>query len=189
MDIRPEAEHLRQRVAVLSNGPSVASFDDWTEVDWDLRIGAARTAARWRVDWWAFVDWDTFRDHVPAGWPEHRPKLYTSSVVPGRIQERGDEALRERFYLHPWIGVFDGTPVCATYWNNKSGLVALALALQVVRPPADLLLFGYDMAGEADFTGEVRSHFRHEPRWVVERGLFDRLVAEAPAGIEVRRIV
>lgn len=165
---------------------------------WNAIIGVNRVPARFACSDWCFGDAVAFDDVQAAGGAKRRdgvlPDVFTIAStrddlerdVPGGPESAGflsAEAQRERAHR------FRGHVVRATWnsvdaqfqpprdpgtgigWDTYSGPAALVLATVLcmgLNEPHEVVVFGMDMAGKADFDGRVQGH-RGDDRWRWER--------------------
>jgi hypothetical protein len=155
------------KLAIISNGPSGSEY---AKVDGyhDTVIGVNKQVGIYECTWWCFCDFETYRDVKPKG----RPLIFTKQPALDNLKlyaaDRVADFRRQVVQWHEAVEV----PIAG--WHNFSGVAALGLALHL--DAAEVDLFGYDMAGSSDCTGE-QGVSRTEPRWERERGIFEGLVA------------
>jgi len=182
-----------RRWAAVSNGPSAALFDYFGGVDnyYEAVVGAGRTPTTWRCDWWAVADAKQIvelQDRVLG-----TPRIVTRRLAVSRLPPwmRGmaaswllceDIAQSGLTRLGP-----DGRPDA---WWTWSGLIALGALWALVPRGAEVHLFGFDMAGWADYREAGPGGFRSPERWVRERALAAWLIRRIhrDRGVRVRRI-
>ncbi len=185
-DVPDGAGRRGGHIAIVSNGPSAELFDRANRGDFDVVVGVNWTVARWACDWWCLCDWTTFADHTPRGNPKLFIRRFAADKLPryapqcvGRFGAAPEVLLHEQIAPPP-------LPNGAGRWNAFSGLAALGLArhLQAAR----ITVFGADMTGDRDHTGQF-GHSRTPDRWALERRIWHALVGVLEAeGIVVERV-
>lgn len=158
------------RIAVVSNGPSAAEFDNVDASDYRFVVGVNDTARRWTCHWWSAIDWQMFCGDVPLG----SPKLFTRGSTPEHIREHGTTEDGDRIGVMLWRGdvlphgcmAKPPLPDDCPPWNCYSGTAALILAWHL--RPTHVDMFGFDMAGETDSRGKSW-HTRTNIRWDHEK--------------------
>jgi hypothetical protein len=136
------------KIALLSAGPSLKQTFD-PDAKFDLRIGVNRAVGTYHCDWWACGDGQTFREHVPIGYPV----VFTMSHTDGQLRAKDTLERLDKHRVLTW-GDFArqddgaGLPPCWTNWSITAGLT-LAVCLKA----REVHVYGHDMAGVTDVSG------------------------------------
>ena len=186
------------RVALISNGPSARLFEQVTPDIYDTVIGAGKAVSLYRCHWWAFADWQTFRDCKPAE-PIGNMRIMTRENIPDKIQMHAEPAIIDRWQQSYWQNQ-KGSNVIFTEnvdipgnvqykesWFVFSGLIGLGCAYHL--KPCHIDVYGVELAGESDFEGINKEDNRKSDRWEYERRIWNYLVQCIEyQGITVQRI-
>lgn len=147
------------RIALLSAGPkSLSLFKD--SDNYDIRIGINSAVTKYQCDWWSCGDAYRFEEIEELGCP----KLFMLGPEIDKVRAHQPERIEGRS-VEAWedVGYRVAAPDKWTTWSVIAGIV-LARWLNAT----SLDVFGHDMVGEIDCTGE-RSRFRNAGRWEKER--------------------
>lgn len=157
------------RIGVLSNGPSLSLYGGGQRPD--TLIGCGPVVERHACDWWAFCDYESFRDVRPV----NRPKLFTRGAAITNLLNLAPELMSSfRGYDLLLQDTID-FPQTVPPWNIYSGVAGLALAIHLAGPGGDVHLFGFDMGGDDDAMGRPSSS-RTDARWKIEWNIYDQLL-------------
>ena len=176
-----------ETIALVSNGPSAVKFDDARGV-YDCVIGVNLAATKWQCDWWCFSDFQMFEKAIPKG----TPAIFTKRAVVQKIRE--NPVLAKRFEQRNGLLLHEDirrakADICVSMWNVWSGCAALGLVWHF--KPKRVDVYGVDLGGIDDFTGNENSRDRTPWRWNEEKKIWNRMVDVLVdrLGIEIVRIV
>lgn len=198
---------MAHRIAIVCPGPSLAQcnhpewFADYAQV---IAVNRAVTAVR--ADWWAALDsqtvdrfqWNAMRAPERLGLERReRPRLFYSLQMPRAWREANADLLRDGLPLEDasrvWgPGAHEPPPGVSMFTMLSAIVLAVYLRTQSHLRKFNVEsidLWGADLAGETDFTGDVGGN-RGADRWNAERGRLEMLLEWAAVkcpGVEVRR--
>ncbi len=160
------------KIAIISAGRSAYDFD-FHSIKADQSISINVAAMKFPCDYWCFSDAESFyRWHGKIG----SPVLFTRKAVHKQLNQMprySGTGLGRMIHSHALIYQDDIAPP-VEQWNLFSGTAAIGLAWHL--GATELLLYGYDLAGNYDCCGR-HGLGRTIERWVYERIVFDRWLA------------
>ncbi len=178
-------------IALVSNGPSGATFPVGGRAAYDLLVGVNKVATLHRCDWWSFTDMKTYKEE----WDKvlGRPQFFTKRPAYRKIQKlmTGEpHAAFTQQVADSQVLVYDELEHPPPRWHDCpewfswSGCPALALCVNL--KATKITYFGVDLEGDHDVRGELDVS-RLDTRWVRERILWRHLVewATDEHGVEV----
>lgn len=171
------------RTALLSAGPSLVKSYDASQ-PYDLVVGVNTAAALYDCDWWSVADAHRFYEITP----KNNPSVFTIGPERDKILASDQAARLKSTNVTDWNTVKEsvgliGTKVPMPNWSCTS---ALMLCKYLGATSVDV--YGVDLSGERDVTGE-KTHHRNADRWKKELVEWDWLVEwMREAGVEVERV-
>ena len=162
--------------AILSDGPSAHLYNQ-NGGQYDIVIGAGRTASIWACDWWAFCDWQTWQNYPPVG--KSKPKLFTAQQIPVKMKVHEPELWKHFQYdlLTTFEEIEQPVMTLGLKWCCFSGCAALGLALHL--KPDIIVCYGVDLAGTDDCLNKVDERNRSDHRWQFEKKIWADLLKNA----------
>lgn len=160
------------KIAIISAGLSAKNLNfDSFKTDQSIAVNVAAT--KFPCDYWCFSDAESFyRWHDKVG----SPVFFTRKAIHSHLNELtryNRTGLGQAIHDHALMYQDDIAPP-VEQWNLFSGTAALGLAWYL--GATELLLYGYDMAGNYDCRGR-HGLGRTPKRWLHERTAFDRWLA------------
>jgi hypothetical protein len=168
------------KVVILTAGPSLGLVtDDELEraVAGATVVAVNRSAERWPCDYWCAGDVKAFKKFEPAGDPWNGRIVCTQETIRWYKHEAPDE-LRDRFMRHRPINRERLETRFLSYqlWMRWSMPMALGFVCSF-RRAREVEIFGCDMLGISDFTGE-QTGGRTQRRWARERSNITHIVRQ-----------
>jgi len=146
---------------------------------YDVVIAINRAVERYPADWWCFGDQQVFGMFKPLGGRGDKLRLFVLDYVIQKLGKRDDvcEAFN-RYAVEGWLQLREKIENIDRKCMSWSGPSAVAWAHCL--GAKDIDIYGLDMAGNCDFTGEVRPD-KNPIRFKREQGVFENVFAAVRA--------